>query len=415
MLDNIRKSSEEYLSFGDASLELLQMDHTINYPNLHQEYHVDVVRGPLTRGFPSRFEEIKDEIMASFKDILPAKDEWTAYPLLGTLIPVVCRTTNRLFVGLPLCRNTEWIRINTTLTADIFNAGNQLNKIPGILRPLVGRWITTYHKEARIVEKHLAPLVEDRLQQDKENGQKYEGRPNDLISWLIDVAPAKLRTVHDFVHRVILINFAAIHTTSSTLSDTLFHLAPRPEYIEPLREEVEQIIDEYGWTKEAMGRMRKLDSFMRECSRYSGLGALSVTRHIRKNFKFSNGIVVPQGFRLVVPSGPVHADPDVYTDAHVFKGFRFSDMRDSGDRSETLKHQMVHLEPNFLFFGYGRSACPGRFFAVNEVKAMLSHLLMTYDFRLGDGAQEAPPPHWTGGVRSPNAFAKMEFRKRQKA
>lgn len=182
MLDDIRKSSEEYLSFGDASLELLQMNHTINYPDLHQEYHVDVVRGPLTRGFPSRFEDIKDEIMASFQAILPAKEEWKSYPLLGTLIPVICRTTNRLFVGLPLRRNPEWIRINSTLTVDIFSAGNRLNKTPGFLRPIVGRWITTYHKEARIVEKHLTPLVEDRLQKDKELGRKYEGRPNDLIS-----------------------------------------------------------------------------------------------------------------------------------------------------------------------------------------------------------------------------------------
>lgn len=208
------------------------------------------------------------------------------------------------------------------------------------------------------------------------------------------------------MHRVILINFAAIHTTSSTLSDTLFHLAPRPEYIEPLREE-------YGWTKDAMSRMRKLDSFMRECSRYAGLGVLSVTRHVRKDFKFSNGIVVPQGFRLVVPSGPVHVDPDVYENAHTFKGFRFSDMRDSGDQN--LKHQMVNLSPNHLFFGYGRAACPGRFFAVNEVKAMLAYILMTYDFRLADGAQESPSPHWIGGGRSPNAFAKMEFRKRYRA
>jgi hypothetical protein len=56
---------------------------------------------------------------------------------------------------------------------------------------------------------------------------------------------------------------------------------------------------------------------------------------------------------------------------------------------------------------------PGRFFAVNEVKAMLSHILLTYDFRLADGVKESPQPHWTNGGRTPNAFARMEFRKRQ--
>jgi hypothetical protein len=110
-------------------------------------------------------------------------------------------------------------------------------------------------------------------------------------------------------------------------------------------------------------------------------------------------------------------------------------MRESGGQMEGHKHQMVHLDPDFLFFGYGRSGwwvdclssmgdhvtnneimtfSPGRFFAVNEIKAMLAYILLNYDFRLADGAKGTPPPHWIGGGRSPNAFAKVEFRKRQK-
>jgi hypothetical protein len=60
---------------------------------------------------------------------------------------------------------------------------------------------------------------------------------------------------------------------AKTLSNILFDLAPRPEYIAPLRQEVEDVINEYGWTKDAMGHMRKLDSFMRESSRYGGISA----------------------------------------------------------------------------------------------------------------------------------------------
>ncbi|KAH6912151.1 cytochrome P450 [Coprinopsis sp. MPI-PUGE-AT-0042] len=407
MLEDIRKSSEDHLSFSDASLEILQMKHTLqNFSGIHDEYHVDLIRGPLTRGFPARLQDIRDEIATSFGDVVPVAEEWTAYPLLATVVPIVCRTTNRLFVGLPLCRNPDWIRINCTLTVHLFNVGNTLNKLPAFLRPIAVKWLCIYKKEYKTVKKHFAPLVEDRMKNDQELGPKYEGRPTP--------PPAYLRHVDDFTHRLIGLNFAAIHSTSSALTSCLFDLASHPEYIEPLCEEVQDIIRECGWTKDAMGRMRKLDSFLRESSRYGGTGSISVTRQARKDFKFSNGVVVPKGFRLVVPSSPVHLDPNVYPDAHTFKGFRFSDIRDGGDHSESLKHQMVHLEPNFLFFGYGRAACPGRFFAANEVKAMMAHILMTYDFRLADGVKESPKPHWISATRSPNAFAKMEFRKRQK-
>ena len=40
-----------------------------------------------------------------------------------------------------------------------------------------------------------------------------------------------------------------------------------PEYIQPLREEVESIVKEQGWTKTSIFNMRKLDSFLREAQR----------------------------------------------------------------------------------------------------------------------------------------------------
>jgi len=43
-----------------------------------------------------------------------------------------------------------------------------------------------------------------------------------------------------------------------------------PECILPLREEVESIVNEQGWTKTSIFNMRKLDSFLREAQRLSG-------------------------------------------------------------------------------------------------------------------------------------------------
>ena len=80
------------------------------------------------------------------------------------------------------------------------------------------------------------------------------------------------------------INFAAIHTSTAvrpspsgrsdtflilmkTFTHALYYLCMRPDCQEILREEAKRIIDDEGWTKAAMQKMRKADSFLRECAR----------------------------------------------------------------------------------------------------------------------------------------------------
>ncbi len=55
---------------------------------------------------------------------------------------------------------------------------------------------------------------------------------------------------------------------------------------------------------------------------------------------------------------------------------------------------------------------PGRFFAVNEVKALLAHVVVTYDIKFEEGKQ-APRSLHIGSMRVPGKANAM-FRKRQR-
>ncbi|KAF8828381.1 hypothetical protein HHX47_DHR4000983 [Lentinula edodes] len=56
------------------------------------------------------------------------------------------------------------------------------------------------------------------------------------------------------------------------MTNLIYHLAEHPEkYILPLREEVENIVTRVGWTKAALNKMIKVDSFVRESERFNGL------------------------------------------------------------------------------------------------------------------------------------------------
>ena len=68
-------------------------------------------------------------------------------------------------------------------------------------------------------------------------------------------------------------------------TQALYRLAANPQYIQPLREEVEGIVEKDGWSKVATGKMRKVDSFLKECQRIEGI-QIGISFRIRLYAKF---------------------------------------------------------------------------------------------------------------------------------
>ena len=65
-------------------------------------------------------------------------------------------------------------------------------------------------------------------------------------------------------------------------TNALYYLLSNPEYIEPLRHEIETAVAEEGWTKAGMDKMHKIDSFLRESQRISGVGTSPLSYPIPK-------------------------------------------------------------------------------------------------------------------------------------
>jgi len=55
------------------------------------------------------------------------------------------------------------------------------------------------------------------------------------------------------------------------MTQVLYRLLAHPEYMEPLRQEVDAVIREEGWTKAGIDKMHKIDSFLRETQRLDGI------------------------------------------------------------------------------------------------------------------------------------------------
>lgn len=103
-----------------------------------------------------------------------------------------------------------------------------------------------------------------------------------------------------------------------------------PEYVQPLREEIEQVIAEEGWqvdesgqkylSKSSLSKLKKLDSFIKESQRMNPLnfGKSKVgyinkmsswlieykggsIRQVQSDYTFSNGIKLPAGTPISFP------------------------------------------------------------------------------------------------------------------
>jgi hypothetical protein len=148
-------------------------------------------------------------------------------------------------------------------------------------------------------------------------------------------------------------------------------------------------------------------------------------RKILKDFTFSDGTVLPAGASIALPLHGFHLDEEIYPNPTVFDPFRFSNL--VMQESQSTKLRMTTPDPRYLTWGQGRhawhdispSTCihltlslsPGRFFAVNELKAMLAHVAITYDVKFKN-ERVRPPNEWLSLTCLPNQNAEVMFRRR---
>ncbi|CAL1702938.1 unnamed protein product [Somion occarium] len=389
LIEDLRKASPDELSFNEASAEFLAVDFTLG-PAIHQNtYHVPIVKNQLTRNISTLLPEV---------------------PALNTVMQIICRVSNRVFVGLPKCRDLDYRALNIEFTVGVMKGAFVINMFPKLLRPLAARLLTNVPTNISRGVKHLEPIIRERFRLMEEYGTDYDGKPNDMLSWFMDEAKGEERSVRALVLRILTLNFASIHTTSMSFTHALYHLAANPEYLAPLREDVTRAIKQEGWTRDALQKMLKVDSFLRESHRHHGIGSLTMTRKALKDFTFSDGTFIPKGAFVSAAEAPTHFDEANYENSEVFDPWRF--VSNDGNNIEGVKNQMVSTSTDYVTFGHGRFACPGRFFAANELKAMMAHLVLTYDIKM-ENEGVIPEPVWYSIKVQPNPTAEVMFRRRQ--
>jgi cytochrome P450 len=164
------------------------------------------------------------------------------------------------------------------LVRAIFETVTIMRNSPRFTHPLLGALLPSRKRLLKCQEslhEFLEPLIEKRMANDakynsrgKMTSDKYD-KPNDVMQWMMDIASDEEYTPENLANRFIYTIMGSIRSVVEVVVNCIYELCERPEYIEPLREEMRQVLaEDGGWGKRTASKMLKTDSFIKEIARH---------------------------------------------------------------------------------------------------------------------------------------------------
>ncbi|KAF4633233.1 hypothetical protein G7Y89_g4886 [Cudoniella acicularis] len=370
------------------------------------DFQINVVRNQITRNLGTLTPVIARELVLGFEQWWGVNTEqWREVKIWDSCLKLVAGASNGAFCGTPLCRDAKFLDLLRDHGITVFAGALAINSTPKPFRAITGKFVNLscnyYFRKAL---KLMLPVVKERL----DNAAKLKADtsynwtpPKDGLQWLIDECyasgdPAQLDPER-VSFRLLFVNDISLHSTAYTAHNVILDLwttDPASGVVETLTDECKTVFQEAGgkWTREAITKLKLVDSAIRESMRLAPFATVGLPRcvvHPDGVTLKSPELHLPQGSMLAIPIEPIHQDNDIYPDAKKFNAFRFAqpggvtDILSSANFADEAAQQApkstVTLDNAFLGFGFGKHACPGRFFALNELKVFMALLLLNYD------------------------------------
>ncbi|KAG2223854.1 hypothetical protein INT45_012727, partial [Circinella minor] len=352
-----------------------------------------VVVNKLTPNLKRYTKRAVENLIVGLEDIVGDLKEPMELPDIYMLVQrMVARASASVFVGEELCKDSDLIDIFQNLTTDI---GSLLRpKIPimmffprlmGLQMRILGKFSPEVQKYRQNMIKGMSPEIQRRL--DGANDPNFE-RPDDILQDILEDNPAEPGTsvAEHCVNWMFSLIFASVHTTSENATVVIYRLLEHPKLMEELLEEQNEVLRRHGveagkgseaFSFNIIKEFVKLDSVCREALRLKNqYFELPHTNISGKNVVLSNGVVIPPDQDVYINYWYNHRDSSykgATADVELteFKPYRFVD---TGRPS-------TKVSDDFLLFGEGKHACPGRWFAIQEIKTIISLLLRDYSLR----------------------------------
>ncbi|KAI8391452.1 cytochrome P450 [Radiomyces spectabilis] len=345
----------------------------------------------ILKGMDQGLEDLLPQEVTTVKDVAFFLQRFVAYMSVPSL------------VGPEVATNPEVLASFADFTGDITSNIGIFMATPKWLHKFITPYLQSFSHHRRVMVEHVIPVIKARRQKMAEAAAK--GEPHNLtptfLQGLIEHVKPDGTTIPEFElsQSVLMIAFASVHTTSMNLSFSLYWLLARPDLRKRMMDEIETVLGDDPITMEGLEKMPFLESFVREVLR-QGVDKLANGKKALKTFTFSNGFQIPKG-RLVESTNRQ-------------LNFGSNSNRSTIDSmNPDMSTGRAATTPNrdFVSFGLGKHLCPGRFFAVHEIKLSLITLLRNYDITTANG-KRPEPINYLGGIVAMNCTDPLVFTKR---
>lgn len=355
--DELRKLADDTISFEEnlAVTTVTKYSHIGNLNSVGQR----AVRSDLTPSLPRLMSAIASEALEALRANFPQDaSDWVPVHAFEAALNAISQVSARMFVGQQLCRDPRWLRCSKTATVLAFKTIEVIKPWPAWTRPFIHRFLPELRALETARREAKALLVEAAK---KKKEQPVEADKEDyLAEWVAAKNPSWSEDLAEQASLQLELSVVAIHTTSMALTHMLYDLAVHPEYIPMLRDETKTALAETRgvFNKDCIAKMVKTDSFMKESQRLNPPARTTFKRCATKDVTFSDGTFLPKGTLFEIDASVRYEDPKLWESPEQFDGLRFLRLREQ--TQEKSSHQFVTANGDYVFWGVGKHACPGK-------------------------------------------------------
>lgn len=415
----INKAGSRLVSKGNV-LRMPHQKHLITRKSLEEEvmkYQKSMITQTLPNILPSSYGMLAERCSDDC-------NEWVKIGILQLFGKLVFMTTTTWLFGTSSFSTTENFDSLLNFEKNFFT----LFRSPSLLIP--------FNREGYNAREKLLSDLKASLCESPPMDENESNRIGELMSNIINIAMnnVELSSPEECARLALVVLFAATANAIPTIFWVIYHILADKDAYQAIQEEAFNILDkkikshdrttlpvspEKRFSLADLDEMVRLESLITEVLSFRSTQKAVRRRVATEDFELKvpiNGEMrqfnVKKGTLVLTCPAMVHFDEEVFENAYTFNWKRFLPCKDG--EAQIFKKNGIQISNPVQAFGGGTTLCPGRKFAMAEIKLIVATFLIDHDIRFAGQVTSKPREevNGDGNFGMPNCDVFIEICKR---